>query len=151
MPQQAQIRTDGRGYGSSAVDDFVCTYQPSAWSWSVLHFKRLLTVRALLHHSYHSISLHWDLHTGIRCDVVETQRLNHAREEVAGLSLAALQGIDGIVAVGGDGLFQEVLNGVLAIRHVARHTLSRHEALGLACTRTRQRSLFRPGAQRDIV
>ena len=48
--------------------------------------------------------------------MVETQRFNHAREEVAGLSLAALQGIDGIVAVGGDGLFQEVLNGVLAIR-----------------------------------
>ncbi len=48
--------------------------------------------------------------------MVETQRFNHGREEVAGLSLAALQGIDGIVAVGGDGLFQEVLNGVLAIR-----------------------------------
>ena len=48
--------------------------------------------------------------------MVETQRYNHAREEVARLPLATLQDLDGIVAVGGDGLFQEVLNGALAIR-----------------------------------
>ena len=49
--------------------------------------------------------------------MVETQRYNHAREEVARLPLATLQSLDGIVAVGGDGLFQEVLNGALAIRY----------------------------------
>ena len=62
-------------------------------------------------------TLPYILRSGVRCDVVETQRYNHAREEVARLSMATLQSLDGIVAVGGDGLFQEVLNGALAIRY----------------------------------
>ena len=80
--------------------------------------------------------LHLGLHTGIRCEVVETQRLNHAREDVARLSLTALQGIDGIVAVGGDGLFQEVLNGVLAIRSASTAPMDHHKKFdGRTCGR----------------
>lgn len=53
---------------------------------------------------------------GVRYQVVETERINHSRHVLEGLSLAELQSYDGVVAVGGDGLFQEALNGLLAIR-----------------------------------
>ena len=53
---------------------------------------------------------------GVACKVVETERLNHARQLLEALPLAELRSYDGIVAVGGDGLFQEALNGLLAIR-----------------------------------
>ncbi|CAL5222892.1 g5321 [Coccomyxa viridis] len=53
---------------------------------------------------------------GIKSTVVETQRADHAKEIVTGLSLSELQSFDGFIAVGGDGLFQEILNGLLAIR-----------------------------------
>ncbi|KAK9833420.1 hypothetical protein WJX81_003514 [Elliptochloris bilobata] len=53
---------------------------------------------------------------GARSVVVETERAGHARELVEGLSAAELESYDGIVAVGGDGLFQEALNGLLAVR-----------------------------------
>lgn len=72
----------------------------------------------------------------MRCDVVETQRYNHAREEVARLPLATLQGLDGIVAVGGDGLFQEVLNGALAIRCPWVQANSRASRLACSAFRT---------------
>lgn len=48
--------------------------------------------------------------------MVETERLNHARGVLEGLTLQELAGYDGVVAVGGDGLFQETINGLLAIR-----------------------------------
>lgn len=36
---------------------------------------------------------------GIKCTVVETQRAEHAKEIVTGLSLSELQSFDGFVAV----------------------------------------------------
>ncbi|KAK9845195.1 hypothetical protein WJX84_003444 [Apatococcus fuscideae] len=54
--------------------------------------------------------------TGTKCEVVETQWAMHARETVERLSTEDLQRQDGIIAVGGDGLFQEVLNAVLTVR-----------------------------------
>jgi len=53
---------------------------------------------------------------GIRCEVVETDSAGHAERAVRGLSLERLRALDGVVVVGGDGLFQEALNGLLAIR-----------------------------------
>jgi Diacylglycerol kinase catalytic domain len=55
---------------------------------------------------------------GIKSEVIETQRLGHAREAVEGLQLAELECYDGVIAVGGDGLFQEILTGLLSIRCV---------------------------------
>jgi ceramide kinase len=43
----------------------------------------------------------------------------HAEEYVRGLSLDQLQDLDGIVAVGGDGLFAELLTAVLQHKHLA--------------------------------
>ena len=48
--------------------------------------------------------------------LVETKHLNHARQVMEALTLPELCSYDGVVAVGGDGLFQETLNGLLAIR-----------------------------------
>jgi len=45
-----------------------------------------------------------------------TARAGHAREAVAGLTPRELAAYDGIVAVGGDGLFQEVLEGLADAR-----------------------------------
>ncbi|KAK9903549.1 hypothetical protein WJX75_008659 [Coccomyxa subellipsoidea] len=53
---------------------------------------------------------------GVRCTVIVTQRPLHAYETVRDLPLQELQSYDGILAVGGDGMFQEVLNGVMAVR-----------------------------------
>ena len=53
---------------------------------------------------------------GIACDVVETDSAGHAERVVRSLSLDRLRSLDGVVVVGGDGLFQEALNGLLAIR-----------------------------------
>ena len=55
-------------------------------------------------------------HAGVHCTVVNTERLNHARQVVESLPAEELARFDGIVAVGGDGLFQEALNGLLALR-----------------------------------
>ena len=43
----------------------------------------------------------------------------HAEELVRGLSLEQLQELDGIVAVGGDGLFAELLTAVVQHKHLA--------------------------------
>ena len=53
---------------------------------------------------------------GVATRVVETDAPGAARAAVETLTPATLATIDGIVAVGGDGLFHEVLNGVLALR-----------------------------------
>ncbi|XP_069919223.1 sphingosine kinase 2 isoform X2 [Oryctolagus cuniculus] len=47
---------------------------------------------------------------GLSFNLIQTERQNHARELVQGLSLG---GWDGIVTVSGDGLLYEVLNGLL--------------------------------------
>ncbi|CAL8471765.1 g11307 [Coccomyxa elongata] len=69
---------------------------------------------------------------GVKCTAIETEREGHAREVVQALSLAELQTYDGIVAVGGDGLFQEVLNGLLGVRGAggAAGQLAAHLRLG---------------------
>eukprot|EP00884_Botryococcus_braunii_P015345 jgi/Botrbrau1/2494/Bobra.0226s0050.1 len=51
--------------------------------------------------------------TGACCDVRETIHEKHATKMVTDLTLADLERYDGIIAVGGDGLFQEILNGSL--------------------------------------
>ncbi|XP_006897391.1 PREDICTED: sphingosine kinase 2 [Elephantulus edwardii] len=48
---------------------------------------------------------------GLSFNLIQTERPNHARELVQGLSLSEW---DGIVTVSGDGLLYEVLNGLLA-------------------------------------
>ncbi|KAL3158367.1 hypothetical protein ABBQ38_010606 [Trebouxia sp. C0009 RCD-2024] len=53
---------------------------------------------------------------GVRCTSIETERAWHARQLVSELTLAELDRYDGIVAVGGDGLFQEIMNGLLDLR-----------------------------------
>ncbi|XP_005413003.1 PREDICTED: sphingosine kinase 2 isoform X3 [Chinchilla lanigera] len=47
---------------------------------------------------------------GLSFNLIQTERQNHARELVQGLSLSEW---DGIVTLSGDGLFYEVLNGLL--------------------------------------
>lgn len=54
--------------------------------------------------------------TGVQCTVVSTERLNHARQVLQSLPAEELARFDGVVAVGGDGLFQEALNGLLTLR-----------------------------------
>jgi ceramide kinase len=53
---------------------------------------------------------------GVQCTVVSTERLNHARQVLESLPAEELARFDGVVAVGGDGLFQEALNGLLTLR-----------------------------------
>ncbi len=53
---------------------------------------------------------------GISVALHETQWAGHARSIVEGLRVEELACYDGIVALGGDGLFHEVLNGVIALR-----------------------------------
>eukprot|EP00775_Hariotina_reticulata_P013622 gene13622-13748_t len=56
---------------------------------------------------------------GVRCQVVETRHQGHAESVLRGLSLEQLQLLDGVVAVGGDGMFSELLTGVLQHQHLA--------------------------------
>lgn len=55
---------------------------------------------------------------GIQCAVIETLHQGHAQGVIESLSLQQLQHLDGLVAVGGDGLFSELLTGVLKHKHV---------------------------------
>lgn len=56
---------------------------------------------------------------GARCEVVKTKSVGHGFNLMDQASDAELQSWDGIVVVGGDGLFNEVLNGLLIGRHIA--------------------------------
>ncbi|KAM5145512.1 LOW QUALITY PROTEIN: ceramide kinase-like [Mantella aurantiaca] len=47
---------------------------------------------------------------GIECDVIETTRANHARDYIMD---SDLQKYDGVVCVGGDGMFSELLHGLV--------------------------------------
>eukprot|EP00897_Mesotaenium_endlicherianum_P006338 jgi/Mesen1/5732/ME000029S05043 len=56
---------------------------------------------------------------GVHTEVVTTQRAGHAFEVANQASDAELAAWDGIVVVGGDGIFNEVLNGLALKRHLA--------------------------------
>lgn len=56
----------------------------------------------------------------ISTKVVATQRTRHAFEVINNTSDEDLARLDGIIIVGGDGLFNEVLNGLLLRRHRAK-------------------------------
>lgn len=55
----------------------------------------------------------------VQCQVIETTCQGHAEGFIKGLSLQQLQQLDGIVAVGGDGMFSELLTGVLQHTHLS--------------------------------
>lgn len=50
---------------------------------------------------------------GIKCIVTVTSRKNHAYDAITGSTTEALMKFDGIIAIGGDGFFQEIANGLL--------------------------------------
>ncbi|KAI4340814.1 hypothetical protein MLD38_025616 [Melastoma candidum] len=51
--------------------------------------------------------------------VIVTERAGHAFDVMAATSNEELQLYDGVIAVGGDGFFNEILNGLLCLRHNA--------------------------------
>mmetsp|Transcript_10320 Transcript_10320/g.18669 ORF Transcript_10320/g.18669 Transcript_10320/m.18669 type:complete len:625 (-) Transcript_10320:330-2204(-) len=57
----------------------------------------------------------------VKFRVTVTSAAGHAQEEVQSMKAEDLQSLDGIVIVGGDGLFGEVLNAVLAVRSKGGH------------------------------
>jgi diacylglycerol kinase family enzyme len=67
--------------------------------------------------------------------VVSTERGNHARGALEALPAEELARFDGVVAVGGDGLFQETLNALLTLRCAPLLTANRvaASARGSAC------------------
>eukprot|EP00250_Pteridium_aquilinum_P017368 c23596_g1_i1 orf=261-2384(+) len=56
----------------------------------------------------------------INTKVLETERTRHAFEVINNTSDDDLARLDGVIIVGGDGLFNEVLNGLLLRRHRAK-------------------------------
>ncbi|CAJ0576132.1 unnamed protein product, partial [Mesorhabditis spiculigera] len=50
------------------------------------------------------------LMAGIRCEVIETQRANHAHDYVLEMPQHEWESLEGLVSVGGDGLFNEILS-----------------------------------------
>lgn len=58
-------------------------------------------------------------HAKVATKVIVTERVGHAYDILKSLTDKELRSFSGIVAVGGDGLFNEVLNGLLSSRHKA--------------------------------
>ncbi|KVI07600.1 ATP-NAD kinase-like domain-containing protein, partial [Cynara cardunculus var. scolymus] len=55
----------------------------------------------------------------VKTKVVVTERAGHAFDAMNSITNRELTSYDGVVAVGGDGLFNEILNGILLSRHNA--------------------------------
>lgn len=55
----------------------------------------------------------------VKTKVIVTERAGHARDMLSSITNRELSLYDGVVAVGGDGFFNEILNGVLLSRHKA--------------------------------
>ncbi|KAL3834664.1 hypothetical protein ACJIZ3_009400 [Penstemon smallii] len=55
----------------------------------------------------------------VKTKVIVTERAGHARDVLASITNKELSSFDGVVAVGGDGFFNEILNGLLLSRHKA--------------------------------
>ncbi|GAA0181556.1 kinase [Lithospermum erythrorhizon] len=60
-------------------------------------------------------------HAKVKTKVTVTQRAAHAFDVMASISNEELKSYDGVVAVGGDGFFGEILNGLLLSRHKASY------------------------------
>ncbi|KAL2920451.1 Ceramide kinase [Bienertia sinuspersici] len=57
----------------------------------------------------------------VRAQVTVTERAGHALDLVSSMTSRELNSYDGIVAVGGDGLFNEILNGLLTSRFKTKY------------------------------
>ncbi|KAK9913987.1 hypothetical protein M0R45_037786 [Rubus argutus] len=55
----------------------------------------------------------------VKTKVIVTQRAGHAYDAMASIGNKELISYDGVIAVGGDGFFNEILNGFLSSRHKA--------------------------------
>ncbi|KAL3647520.1 hypothetical protein CASFOL_008488 [Castilleja foliolosa] len=55
----------------------------------------------------------------VKTKVIVTERAGHARDVLASITNRVLSLYDGVIAVGGDGFFNEILNGILLSRHKA--------------------------------
>ncbi|KAL3524130.1 hypothetical protein ACH5RR_016964 [Cinchona calisaya] len=68
----------------------------------------------------------------VKTKVTVTERAGHSFDVLASITNRELNLYDGVVAVGGDGLFNELLNGLLLSRHKVPHPLrptdSKHSA-----------------------
>ncbi|GAX83936.1 hypothetical protein CEUSTIGMA_g11360.t1 [Chlamydomonas eustigma] len=60
----------------------------------------------------------------VKCTVIETERCGHAIEMIAGMNNEELAQYQGLVAVGGDGLFQELVMGLMKQRGTTGSPLS---------------------------
>ncbi|XP_024368535.1 ceramide kinase isoform X3 [Physcomitrium patens] len=74
----------------------------------------------------------------IKVTVVETERAGHARELMERATKDELDALDGVIVVGGDGTFNEVVNGLVMHRHKAQAAIMPGRLSSFSKTRTQQ-------------